>query len=456
MCLKTLRYLQYATSAGQAWRLVLSALGPPTVKLPPAYDTSRYEDIPDFAKVNPRPLLVITKATEGITWIDPTFSLYMDDLKQDGIHRGCYHFHRQAYASNSQAKHFCDTIRGHIDDRTLLVLDLEEGGESANMIIAFFDIVRQNYPNNPLMLYSRKNLLDPISMTTAQKAYIKQIPTWTAGYPDSPDNFTSVPPAYIPDQTKFGPVWLWQYSDAGIVEGINGGVDLNWISPELVAYLGDGGSMASAKVEVFEKPVKCIQETTMLSEPSTKGMPGTNVRQVTVNEVLTVSGGVTNNEGRLYYCVESQGFVVAERFADWVAPEPEPEAAYWLARVDKATVNVYDLPEKTSAVKGVLVQNDELYVQILQQADGLWGRVARCLPNPSLVGEWVFIRVDSTNKDITLLGSPLPELPPITPVLEVETMRVASGAMPLEGYDKDGNKVGDFLNENEITFRKVL
>jgi hypothetical protein len=106
------------------------------------------------------------------------------------------------------------------------------------MMWAWFEGVKQAYPRNQLMLYSRKELLDKIKMTAAEAAYFRQIPTWTAGYPNNPDLFDSPPPAYIPDPLKFGKVWLWQYSEDAIIEGINGEVDVNWIAPELIAWLG--------------------------------------------------------------------------------------------------------------------------------------------------------------------------------------------------------------------------
>jgi len=122
----------------------------------------------------------------------------------------------------------------------ILALDLEEGGESAAQIIQWLDYVQGALPNL-IMIYSAKIILDPIPMTEAQKARLKQFPIWTAGYPWFPDLFSSVPSGYVPDQSKWGPVWLWQYSSHGKVEGISGDVDCNWISPvfyEMIKNLG--------------------------------------------------------------------------------------------------------------------------------------------------------------------------------------------------------------------------
>ena len=193
--------------------------------------------MPDFAQVWPRPLLVFTKATEGLTMVDNTFSKYFADLKQDGIARGAYHFFRKAVDAYKQAKHFCDTVRPHITDKDILVLDVEEGGEKASQLWAWFDHARRQFPNNQFMLYSRKNILDPIVMTLAEREYFKDIPVWTAGYPTFPDLYSKPPAGYIPDQSKFGPVWVWQYSSHGQVQGISGDVDCNWLDPVFAATL---------------------------------------------------------------------------------------------------------------------------------------------------------------------------------------------------------------------------
>jgi len=207
------------------------------IKLPVIYDTSHWKDVPDFALVRPRPLAVFTKATEGLSYIDDTFERYFADLKQDGIARGCYHFFRKAFDAVKQAEHFIRAVERHITNRDVLILDMEEGGEKASQLWSWFTTVRSRFPSNHYLLYSSKRLLDPIAMTTAEKEYFKQIPVWTAGYPFFPDLYAAPPASYIPDQSKFGPVWMWQYTDRGNVSGISGGVDCNWIDPVFAAML---------------------------------------------------------------------------------------------------------------------------------------------------------------------------------------------------------------------------
>ena len=212
------------------------------IKLPACYDVSHWEDIPDFTLVSPKPLLFITKATEHISFVDSKFVRFFAGMKQIGVRRGAYHFHRKAFKETDQAEHFCNTVRNHIGIDDILILDVEEGGETAALLKIWLEFVQLQFPENLVMLYSRKSLLDVIPMSYAEREFFKLIPTWVAGYPANPDALLAMPSYYMPDQSKYGPCWLWQYSDKGQVAGITGDVDLNWIDPVFVAILDDGGS----------------------------------------------------------------------------------------------------------------------------------------------------------------------------------------------------------------------
>lgn len=207
------------------------------IKQPACYDVSHWDGIINWANVAPKPILVFCKATEGNYYKDETFAPNMSGLSANGILRGVYHFHRKANTPETQAKYFCDYVRSVLIPNDFIALDVEEGSENAAQLKAWFEYVRAQFPKNPFILYSRKNILDPIVMTEAQRFYFNQIPVWTAGYPDNPDLFNSPPNGYVPDQTKFGPVYVWQYSEHGKVSGIVGDADLDCLSPEFIARL---------------------------------------------------------------------------------------------------------------------------------------------------------------------------------------------------------------------------
>lgn len=225
------------------------------IKEPVCLDVSHWKEILDFKLVDPKPVLFITKASEafpGTGWnhTDDKFIRFFEGMMEIEVIRGAYHFFRKSLDAVNQAKHFISVIsQVDILSSDILILDVEEGGERASQLWAWFEYVKRYYPDNLLMIYSRKNILDPIYMTPGEKGYFKEIPTWPAGYPYFPDLYSKIPSGYIPDQTKWGPSYLWQYSAHGKITGIIGDADLNWINPVFNAMLGTnqatGETMAS-------------------------------------------------------------------------------------------------------------------------------------------------------------------------------------------------------------------
>lgn len=222
------------------------------IKQPAGYDVSHWKDIPDFNLVDPKPLLFITKATEAYPGIvsagidykfahnhtDSKFIPFAEGFISIGCIRGFYHFHRKVNPF-AQAEHFLNIIsKIDILPTDILILDVEEGGEAASSLWAWFETVHKAYPNNRLMLYSSKYILDTILMRDSEREYFKKIWTWSAGYPWFPDLFSTIPSGYIPDQSKYGQCVMWQYSAHGKVTGIKGDVDLNLMHPDLIASLG--------------------------------------------------------------------------------------------------------------------------------------------------------------------------------------------------------------------------
>jgi len=222
------------------------------IKTPIAYDTSYWEGVPDFALVTPRPLYVATRATLGLDYTDPSFVRYFTDLGYDNIRRGCYHAFKKAYNATDQAKKFCNAVSPYVNDRDVLELDFEEGGETAAQLLEWLRYVKGQFPHNIIMVYSRKNLMDPISMTASQAQEMQQYPVWVAGYPYNPDLYNTVPSWYIPNPTRWGAVWMWQYSENGVAEGITGEVDLNWLSPEFIAWLSGEAPAADVTTTLYD------------------------------------------------------------------------------------------------------------------------------------------------------------------------------------------------------------
>src|SRR6266705_1968498 len=76
------------------------------------------------------------KASEGVTWNDPTFAKRRHDARAAGVHVGAYHYARPHENDPvAEANHFCNIV-GHLAPGDLLpALDMEEGAASRS----FFD-----------------------------------------------------------------------------------------------------------------------------------------------------------------------------------------------------------------------------------------------------------------------------------------------------------------------------
>lgn len=290
------------------------------IKAPAVYDISHYETVTNYAAISPRPAMLIVKASEGATFRDGLFVQHMNGAAQLGAVRGAYHFHRKAVATATQVKNFCDTIRPIVTKRDVLILDVEEGGETAAQLKAWYEGVMAQFPDNPYWIYSRKNLLDPIAMvlgifsTTAMEARIEREnplnaiqmtlaerdffrtrlqATWTAGYPVDPDLYDSVPSFYVPDQTKWPPARAWQYSDKGAVTGIVGDVDLNWMDGTYLASLG-GAVTPPAVDDIVTQPFAGVKRVTGVRYGRPFSLVIADPKQVRY-EVRHVDGGDQRN-----------------------------------------------------------------------------------------------------------------------------------------------------------------
>lgn len=205
---------------------------------------------PDWsAPITPFPDAVICKASENLGE-DSTFFSNWTQLGERGTPRAAYHFYRGGMfsaSSGAQAKFFMNTINkaGGIKNGDVLILDSEEEGKmSATAIVDFLWNVENLLGNRPI-LYSRARLLNDLSLvklSSAQKLYLKSTPTWVAGTYNDPnlvDNYAVPPTTFIPDQERYGRTVLWQYgldvNPLGLVTGIPGGLDFNWVEPAFFA-----------------------------------------------------------------------------------------------------------------------------------------------------------------------------------------------------------------------------
>jgi GH25 family lysozyme M1 (1,4-beta-N-acetylmuramidase) len=165
----------------------------------------------DFSKVKESGVeIVYIKATEGLTYTDPTFKSFYDKAKASGLKVGFYHFLRNNNPVE-EAKHFINVTNGlKVDCRYAIDVEIVLG-QTAKKIIDNVDQFANYLKNNgkDIVIYTYSSFL---------KEYLNSINNesklWIAEYGVEKPNI-NVP--YIG----------FQYSENGTVPGINGKVDLD-------------------------------------------------------------------------------------------------------------------------------------------------------------------------------------------------------------------------------------
>ncbi|KAI1385277.1 glycoside hydrolase family 25 protein [Hypoxylon trugodes] len=187
------------------------SLGSVAIAAVPGFDISHYQSSVDFAAAyGSGARFVIIKATEGTTYIDPSFSSHYSGATSAGLIRGGYHFaHPDSSSGVDQAKYFLAHGGGWSKDGITLpgMLDLEGdcAGLSASAMVSWIKDFSDTYYGStgryPL-LYTNPSWWS--SCTGGSNAFINTNPLVLARYSSS----AGTPPGGWPYYT------IWQFNDA--------------------------------------------------------------------------------------------------------------------------------------------------------------------------------------------------------------------------------------------------
>ena len=154
---------------------------------------------------------VIIKASEGAAFRDSRFASNYDSAKDNGLAVGAYHFFRFDVDGTLQARNFVETI-GDRDFDLPLVIDVEEHGNP--YVFLRSKVVRQ--------------LRDMVDELTALEYRVMIYTNKDGYYKFIKDNFDDYPLWLCSLNRRPDLDWtIWQYSHWGVVDGIQGDVDLN-------------------------------------------------------------------------------------------------------------------------------------------------------------------------------------------------------------------------------------
>lgn len=199
-------------------------------------DISHYHPVEDWKLVKENVSCLISKATQGTSYIDPTAFYHMDGCEEHAIPYWMYAYLNKGNEI-AQTKFLVNVCRNHIGPQFIgYVLDVEADNKSSNVKAALEWLKLQRFPTMIYCGYSDydmyRNILDNLDSTQ----------WWEARYGAN----TGV---YNPKYPCHDGVNLHQFTSEGICPGIPGTVDLNRVvvrtdvimpapSPEGKAYTG--------------------------------------------------------------------------------------------------------------------------------------------------------------------------------------------------------------------------
>ncbi|MEU5510833.1 GH25 family lysozyme [Streptomyces fungicidicus] len=193
---------------------------------------------------------VFHKASQGVSYKDPTFSSDFAAASRAGLMNAPYHFYSSGSGAQ-QAAHFIATVRkagydGRTPGQLPPMVDLEPiagkcpDGITGAQVSAFLSATRAAFGVEPIV-YTSKSFTDQCLRWGVSA--LKNSPLWQPRYRSGSNE-----PAPVG-----GRRWsIWQYTETGRVAGINGNVDVNVYRGtrtqlEVLAHLSPGQKLAPTR-----------------------------------------------------------------------------------------------------------------------------------------------------------------------------------------------------------------
>lgn len=211
-------------------------------------DVSKWQGTIDWDRVKNAGIeFAIIRASYGKDGIDKCFKANIEGAHAAGIPCGAYHY---CYAktvdeSRKEAQHFLDVIKEYKFEYPIC-LDLEDKSQRGlgknlltDIVIAFLETLEK--AKCFVAIYTNKdwftNVLDDNRLTP----YCH----WLAQWRDSP--------------TYTRAIGLWQYTSTGVVDGINGNVDMDYAYNDYPAIIKTAGLNGYTKTAPEVKPAPVVK-----------------------------------------------------------------------------------------------------------------------------------------------------------------------------------------------------
>lgn len=158
----------------------------------------------------------VAKATQGVGYTDPMYRRNFRAAKKTGLNVGAYHFFTSRNSGERQFKYFRSVV-GRNPGNIIPMVDVEPAGGIGAMtasqlqseLTVFCELIRKEYGKKPI-IYTTSAIYNKIFGGKFDSYYI-----WIARYGFPPN---------IKSKRKHD---IWQFTDHGVIEGVDYNVDLN-------------------------------------------------------------------------------------------------------------------------------------------------------------------------------------------------------------------------------------
>ncbi len=177
-------------------------------------DVSHYDGTIDWSMVQASGrAFAFARATDGTSYVDPTFAANWSGMKQAGVIRGAYHFFEPGMDPVAQATFFVQTMGALAADDLPPALDFEVAGTDAGAAAAdaltFLTTVESLTGRRPIVYASATFVNSSLANPAWLEGYSAWVANWSVSCPNVPAPWTS---------------WtFWQSSDTGSVPGAQTG-----------------------------------------------------------------------------------------------------------------------------------------------------------------------------------------------------------------------------------------
>lgn len=204
--------------------------------------------------------IVVAKATEGVSYINPDCDRVVQDALSAGQGVGVYHFAHTENDARREAQYFIDNTRGYIGKRIVPILDWEPSAPwNTSWALTWLQTVKAAWDTKPIiyMNQSTENAYDWSTVVAGD--YGLWIAAYTLGYTPI---YGFNPPSAQPTLYHWPYAVAWQYTSTGYVGDWNGALDLSVVYGDLNTWHAYANSEQAA-------PTPAPQPTPQPNKPDT-------------------------------------------------------------------------------------------------------------------------------------------------------------------------------------------